>query len=491
MGSPQGIATGDIGTLGRVAAPPPPQGRQARRTKGLDLSQVAAWVAIGLLIAVTAATAVFASSGPSILVPRSDASFPGWLAGPLHGLFGHLPEARPPLEIFSSVGLIAMFCAYAIAIALIRRVSMRALWIVVGVLAVLVLLTPPLQLTDVFDYLGYARLGALHGLNPYTHVLAAMGRDPVNLFSTWHNLHSPYGQLWTALSYPLGLLPLSVATWVLKVTTVAAGVALLWLVGVCAERLGRDPRFPVAFLALNPIFIAYALGGFHNDIFMLLASTAAIALFLERRDRAAGALLIVAVAIKFMALLILPFMVLAAWRAGRRWRVLQGALLAAVPLVVLSLVLFGPTLPNVAQQTKILTSFSIPNLLGLAFGVGGGTHTVLRDMTVAVGVVTIYQLVRYMRGPRLDWLAGAGWATLVLIASASWLMPWYVVWLLPLAALGRSRALRGAALALTLFLILTLSPGTTYLLAIHNISPLHTPAGRESRALQHRLVGGG
>jgi branched-subunit amino acid transport protein AzlD len=413
------------------------------------------------------------------------------MSGPLHGLFGTLPETRSSLEIFSSVALIGMFCAYGLALACIRAVSMRALWIVIGVLAVLLLLTPPLQLTDVFDYLGYARLGALHDLNPYTHVLAAMSRDPVYLFSTWHNLHSPYGELWIVLSYPLGLLPLPVACWILKVTTVAAGVALLWLVGVCARRLGRDPRFSVAFLALNPIFLAYALGGFHNDLFMLVASTAAIAVFLGHRDRTAGALVIVAVAIKFMALLILPFMVVAAWRDGRRWRVLEGALLAAVPLAALSLLLFGPTLPNVVQQTKILTPFSIPNLLGLAFGVGGGTHAVLRDMTVAVAVVTIYQLIRFHRGPRRDWLAGAGWATLALIASASWLMPWYVTWLLPLAALGRSRALRGAALALTLFLILTLSPGTNYLLAIHHISPLHTPTGRASMALQHRLVGGG
>lgn len=491
MASPHGIAASDIGTLGRVPAPPPPRERPARRITDLDFPKIAAWVAIGFLIAVTATTALFASSGPSILVPRSTVSFPGWMAGPLHGLFGHLPETRPPLEIFSSVALIAMFCAYGMALAFIRTVSMRALWVVIGVLAVLVLLTPPLQLTDVFDYLGYARLGALHGLNPYTHVLGDMGRDPVNVFSTWHNLHSPYGELWTVLSYPLGWLPLGFATWTLKVATIAAGIALVWLVAVCARRLGRDPRFPVAFLALNPVFTAYALGGFHNDVFMLVASTAAIALFLERHDRAAGALVIVAVAIKFMALLILPFMVLVAWRAGRRWRVLQGAVLAAVPLVALSLLLFGPTLPNVATQTKILTPFSIPNLLGLAFGVGGGTHAVLRDLTVAVALVTIYQLVRYMRDPTRDWLAGAGWATLVLIAAASWLVPWYVIWLLPLAALGRSRALRGAALALTLFVILTLGPGTTYLLEIHNISLLHTPAGRASRALEHRLVGGG
>src|SRR5947199_3552507 len=59
---------------------------------------------------------------------------------------------------------------------------------------------------------------------------------------------------------------------------------------------------------LNPIFVAYALGGFHNDLFMLVASTAAIALFLKRHDRTASTKAIVAWAIKIMELLILPFM---------------------------------------------------------------------------------------------------------------------------------------------------------------------------------------
>ena len=46
-------------------------------------------------------------------------------------------------------------------------------------LHVMLLLSPPLQLTDLFNYIGYARLGALHGLNPYTHVIGAEIHDPV------------------------------------------------------------------------------------------------------------------------------------------------------------------------------------------------------------------------------------------------------------------------------------------------------------------------
>ena len=45
---------------------------------------------------------------------------------------------------------------------------------------------------------------------------------------------------------------------------------------------------------------------------MLVPSTAAISLLLARRDRAAGAVLMIAVAIKFTAIVLLPFLLLGA-----------------------------------------------------------------------------------------------------------------------------------------------------------------------------------
>ena len=97
-----------------------------------------------------------------------------------------------------------MIVAYLVAVAAVAR-RCRCAMIVGAIVAlhVILLLSPPLQLTDVFNYLGYARLGGLHGLNPYTHVIEQEMHDPIYRFTTWHNLHSPYGSLFTALTYPL------------------------------------------------------------------------------------------------------------------------------------------------------------------------------------------------------------------------------------------------------------------------------------------------
>ncbi|MBV8999818.1 MAG: DUF2029 domain-containing protein, partial [Solirubrobacterales bacterium] len=346
---------------------------------------------------------------------------------------------------------------------------------------VILLLSPPFQLTDLFNYLAFARLGSLHGLNPYTHVIGQEMHDPVYHLSNWSNLHSPYGELFTAISYPLAWLPVSVAYWIAKVVTVLMSLGLIALVWDCARRLGRDPRFAVALVALNPVYFVYAIAGFHNDFFMLVPSMAAIDLLLARRERAAGASLMLAVGVKFTAGLLLPFLLVAA-RPARRREVLVGAALTAVPLIALSVALFGFSLPNLSQQGSLLTPFSVPDLFGYVIGVGGGTWFILRLADVALVVAVVLLLRR-----RGDWLTNAGWAMVALIASLAWLMPWYVIWMLPLAAVASSVRLRRAAAVLTVFVVLTFMPVHSTVFGWLGFVPTRGAAWQASQRLQTKL----
>jgi hypothetical protein len=126
--------------------------------------------------------------------------------------------------------------------------------------------------------------------------------------------------------------------------------------------------------------------------------------------------------------------------------------------------------------------FSVPNVVGLLLGLGGGTATLLRIAIVAVVIVIAVLIWR-----RRDWLTGAGWATLALICSLAWLVPWYIVWLLPLAALGTSIRLRRATMVLMAFLVLTFIPATSLVLLNLGFRQMTTPIDRASAARQLRL----
>jgi hypothetical protein len=468
----------------------------ALRRPSLEISSpLVATLALATMLACCSLLVLVSTAEPTWLIPASSYGFPGWVAGPLHGLAAALLNAvvnrggrnYQAMSDGFSVLLIVMTIAYALALAAARTLSMRTIGIAVVVLYLVLFLGPPMQLNDVFNYLGYARLGALHHLNPYTHVIAAEQHDPVYQWTSWHNLASPYGELFTLLTYPLALVSLPLAYWILKSVTVALALAFVWLVYKCACQLGRDPRLAVLIVAVNPIMLLYEVGGFHNDPFMLVPAMAAISLLLARRYRLAGAVLMLAVAIKFTMVLLLPFLLLAAPAGRKRVQMLIGFVLAAIPLAVVSVAAFGLTLPNFAQQSRVVTPFSILNLLGWLIGLGGAAPGLIRFADVVLVAVIAFAIARVVRR-RLDWLSAAGWCTVALIVSLAWVMPWYVVWLLPLAAISASARLRTTALALTIFLVLTFMPLTGTAFTNAGINPMASHVGRAAASLSQRLA---
>src|SRR5262249_39247943 len=133
--------------------------------------------ALGLIPAFAFVVIVFSTATPSVLVPGSQITYPGWFSGPLHGVFGHLIGNSMAISIGFTVAILAMFAAYASVLASVRHLSLKVIAGAVVAANLIFLLGPPLQLTDVFNYIGYARLGALHHLNPYTHGLSWAAHD--------------------------------------------------------------------------------------------------------------------------------------------------------------------------------------------------------------------------------------------------------------------------------------------------------------------------
>jgi len=65
-----------------------------------------------------------------------------------------------------------------------------------------------------------------------------------------------------------------------------------------------------------------------------------------------------------------------------------------------------------------------------------------------------------------------------LLVTLSWVLPWYVVWALPLAALSRSRRLRVTVLALGVYLIVAWAPASGLLWNAIGFHPERTALGR-------------
>jgi hypothetical protein len=264
--------------------------------------------------------------------------------------------------------------------------------------------------------------------------------------------------------------------------------------------LGVDPRRAVVLVGLNPIVLVWGLGGDHNDFLMLFCIVLGFYLLLLARERArrapphaasergrlalivtpelgAGAAFVTAAAFKASAGILIPVVLAGLLRdRGALLRVLLGMLLAGALLGLASLAAFGLHIPDLSTQSRLVTPESVPNLIGLSVGAGGETETLhlLLNVALAVAVIACCRLAYVRRDP----ITACGWASVALLVTLSWVLPWYVLWALPLAALSNSRRLRTATIVLGVYLIAVWAPASGLLWQAIGFHPERTPLGR-------------
>jgi len=400
----------------------------------------------GVLIAVDGAAgrSPFVAGGKHLM---------GSLSGPLSGLGDPLTGRR------FVVLILVMSGAYALLVLCADALPARSLLAAIVAFHVLFLLAPPLLSTDVFSYLGYARLGALHGIDPYAHGAASAPHDAVYAYvpHIWRHAPTVYGPLFTVASYPLALLGLAGGLWALKLLAAASGLGCVALVWLCARRLRIEPLRPVVLVGLSPLWVVYGVGGAHNDLSMLALMVAGAWLVLANRERWGAAAVVGGAAVKVTAAALLPFILLARPRRD----LVIGMAAAGAALAMVALAVFGPHalafVGALHKQQLFVSSDSFPNEVAHLFGLPGVIHSVRLAAHLLLVVVIVYLLVGVWRGA--GWIAAAGWAMLTLAVTTTWLLAWYTFWSLPLAAFSRDRRLIVATLVVqALFLVHQVGP---------------------------------
>ncbi len=412
-----------------------------RAAAAVGLAALAAIVGGSVYLAVGAA-------GGSYLLELPTSVRPGWISGPLGYLAGHGNWLQPAQL---SVGLIVLLVGYLLALACAGSISTRAALVAVVAANLAFTLGPTIVSTDVFGYIAYGRELALHGLDPYVSPPLALGHDSILRFVYWKHQPSPYGPLFSFASAALGFTSGAVALWAYKLAAGAASVAIAFAVASLARERGVDPARAAILVGLNPAVLFYAVSGAHNDLAAICLVVIGLVLVLRGREGWGAGAAVAGAAVKLTVGLALPFLILAARHRGRAVR---GASIVIILLGLPTLVLFGShffdQLHRIATDPLFDTLFSGPDRLAAALG----THITPAIRTLCTGaaaLVALGALAAVLRGA--DPITAAGWAFLALIFSIASFAPWYLVWLLPFAALSRSRPLRVATLLVTLYVM--------------------------------------
>lgn len=444
-----------------VAQRPP----AARRSSAFGDGRLGRWspalagLFTALLLLATGEIVLDAAAGHSPLIPK-EPSTTKWMSA-----------IGEPLGFRVFLIALLVFCgAYAGILALSRVLSSRWAIALVAALHVVVLIGPILISTDVFSYIAYARMGVLHGVNPYVHGPIWIKSDPIFPYvgPDWTKASTAYGPVYTLISYPLAWLGVPGAVWGAKLQALLASAGTLALTWRCARLRGIDERFALLVVGANPLYILYCLGGAHNDLIMIFLMMLGVTLALEgerrpRRQGLASVSLVAAGLAKATGIAPLPFLILSRRRAAPVF----AALVTAVLGLLVAYVAFGVHGANVLsplnRDAAFVSTDGFPTQFAHLLGKPGVYPVDHLFLKAALALIVVYLLWRTWRG--YDWVAASGWALLAIAVTNAWLLPWYLLWCLPFAVVSRNQDRR--------LLVAALAVQALYVL--HQISPIIAP----------------
>lgn len=352
---------------------------------------------------------------------------------------------------------LALFVLYLLALRCAKFESTpRVLATIAGVTVLLnlpLLFLYPVDSTDIFDNIIRGRLTAVYGLNPFVRSPSAVMSDPFFLYSGWKYFPSAYGPLWEWLAAAGARAAgdgVVANVLVFKGISVAAYLGAALLVAAILKQIApARAAYGVVFVLWNPLLLYATAGNGHNDAVMMFFVLLGFYFLARRRFTLAVLAQLAGALIKFIPALFIPLMLLAAWnalpnlRARLKFLVLTGA--AGGALLLLAYVRFWDgTLLDLDWRWNLFTT-SLSTWAWLALQVvyepRFAAEVVSRIGYALLALWMARELFRLWQTrptpPAVEAYARAALSILVfyLLVVVAWFQAWYVVWLLPLAAL--------------------------------------------------------
>jgi hypothetical protein len=377
------------------------------------------------------------------------------------------PRLVPGVTYAYSFLVVAAFLPYAVAAWASRRGVPTWPVAIAGVaLHVIVLFAPLTQSQDLYAYLFYGKMWAVHGANPYTVLPAAIVADPWFPWMQWRDVTSVYGPLWTLLTGGVAMLSgesLAAGYIVMKAVVLAFGAACVLGIARATQLRGGSPGHNLLLGLWNPlIIVALPLGG-HADV----AVVAAVlwALVADRRGHPVLASLALSVGwlVKAYAGAVLLVYLLALFRRHVPTALRTGLL--ATGITILAWLPFWEGAATLSGLAEIggRASASLGGQLQLLLQgpLGDDVATALVRIAGVVVVVTVMALAARRPGFTEDPWPTAAAVFLAYVAVTPWFLYWHLTGPLALAVVAGSPAIRAATLTFSGTAMLTASFGGT------------------------------
>jgi hypothetical protein len=398
-----------------------------------------------------------------LAVPAPDSGFAAYY---MRGLAQPIPVVQFAASWYV---LLAVWCTIAIVSAAglalagrsVRSRSDRTTMVIAGFACAALALSAfsILQAFDAYYYVAYGRLYGVFGIDPYALTSAIHVKDATlsQLYVVLHNppFGDPYGPGFTLFA---GLLAraesntdLAFQLWSWRLVGVLSALATIFALRRLLQRVPEEERARrVAAFAFNPVVLYESAVGAHNDVMMIAPAVWAFAL-VDELPLIAGVLIGASIALKYVAAIALPFLIIRAGKKNVSGAILLGCVAVAIPALCAQAFHLGRSAAasDAAIGSSLLMSLNwllaLPFLRGglgsvpIASGVGPlpfvGDVTWPRAIQLALfAVVAITLVISILRYAKRRSVADAARPIAALVLAMPALHPWYVIWLAPICA---------------------------------------------------------
>lgn len=156
-----------------------------------------------------------------------------------------------------------------------NRQIVSIIGLITFVAGMIFVLTPAMLSHDIFVYAGYGRLIAAHGANPYFTTLTAFPHDPLTPLDDWSWAIAAYGPVWLTIcavyAWMFGADPIRYIIMFRLLGLLAHLLNTLFIYKIL-QKMGRSPRTVVLgtlLYAWNPLALMESSLGGHNDMLMV------------------------------------------------------------------------------------------------------------------------------------------------------------------------------------------------------------------------------
>ena len=399
------------------------------------MRRAAAVPAGAVTLALVAAACALAWRPDSPLVPRNG---------------GHVSGTAP---LFLAL-LLGAFATYLLALLAIRRgaPSTRAVIVLAAAIQLVPLAAPLLLSTDAWTYWSYGWIAARGDGNPYAEAPQSFPANPAlpSMGSAWLDTTSVYGPAFTMASEPVAVVAgdsSEVAAWSFKGLAAAAALAAALLAGRLARRR-RSPSRSSAGTRCSRC-ISRAAGtttpGSARWSSLRWRSSA------SRRLQGAGAMWVLAIAVKWVPMLFFALRAVEARATGRPTAHLGFGLATAAVVAVVGERVVPTGRPGRLQSCRSRATRRSRRATRSRTGSSssGFPTTLALGLAVAALLGGLAWLAREAGRGR----ARLGLAACLVLATTPYLAVWYLGWAVPLAAAEEDAVATGACLVLCAYLL--------------------------------------